>query len=43
MLFAATIAAYALSLLVAVMLSVGHRQLRELARPRRQLAVANPG
>jgi hypothetical protein len=43
MLFATTIAAYALSLLVAVMLSAGQRQLRELTRPRRRLAVANPG
>jgi hypothetical protein len=43
MLFATTIAAYALSLLVAVTLSVGHRQLRELARPTRRLAVTNPG
>ncbi len=42
MLFATTMAAYALSLLVAVMLSAGHRQLRELTRPRRRFAVANP-
>jgi surface polysaccharide O-acyltransferase-like enzyme len=42
MLFATTTAAYALSLIVAFLLAQGHRQLRELARPRSKFALANP-